>query len=224
MNLTEAAFVLWAEAEGWKVTKRGWPDFICRRGDEVMAVEVKGHHDWMRPEQWAAVKDLRMVGLPTFLWTEEEGLSELTAGVSLAESVQSLRQQNARLLALLDEAVNLPGRIRQAKERTHAQLVDERARALAKIGEFCVERHPSHKPRPDGTTYCVWLLVLSEALTIPQIAALAQEDEALIEEFVTRASKHRRAWLHDQHHRMLQKTGGLCQECVGKRSKARRVA
>jgi hypothetical protein len=41
-NLTEEAFAQLAERNGWEVTKRGWPDFLCfGPNDEVIAVEVK---------------------------------------------------------------------------------------------------------------------------------------------------------------------------------------
>src|ERR1039457_2550031 len=40
-NKTEEKFSVRAVAKGWSVTKRGWPDYLCWRGDEVMCVEVK---------------------------------------------------------------------------------------------------------------------------------------------------------------------------------------
>jgi hypothetical protein len=40
-NITEEAFAVRAVTEGWSVTKRGWPDYLCWRGDEVIFVEVK---------------------------------------------------------------------------------------------------------------------------------------------------------------------------------------
>ena len=40
-NKTEEKFAVRAVAKGWSVTKRGWPDYLCWRGDEVMCVEVK---------------------------------------------------------------------------------------------------------------------------------------------------------------------------------------
>jgi hypothetical protein len=52
-NRAELLFVEWAEKQGWQVTKRGWPDFICRRGAELMCVEVEDGSDylsaWQRP-------------------------------------------------------------------------------------------------------------------------------------------------------------------------------
>ena len=40
-NKTEEIFAVRTVAKGWSVTKRGWPDYLCWRGDEVMCVEVK---------------------------------------------------------------------------------------------------------------------------------------------------------------------------------------
>lgn len=40
-NEKEQALATLAESKGWKVSKRGWPDFMCWRGEEFIAVEVK---------------------------------------------------------------------------------------------------------------------------------------------------------------------------------------
>lgn len=41
-NVTEAKFMALAEQAGWRVSKRGWPDFVCfGPDDEIIAVEVK---------------------------------------------------------------------------------------------------------------------------------------------------------------------------------------
>jgi hypothetical protein len=66
-NQAEAQFARWAQEQGWKVTKRGWPDFICRRGVERMAVEVK-HTDDLSEPQRAAIIDLSAGPLPCFVW------------------------------------------------------------------------------------------------------------------------------------------------------------
>jgi hypothetical protein len=42
MNDAEGAFERTAHEKGWKVTKKGWPDFLCRHPDgTVIAVEIK---------------------------------------------------------------------------------------------------------------------------------------------------------------------------------------
>lgn len=42
VNTPERLFEELAELKGWKITKRGWPDFLCfTKTGEVIAVEVK---------------------------------------------------------------------------------------------------------------------------------------------------------------------------------------
>lgn len=41
-NLAEQLFLEFSQSKGWRVTKRGWPDFLCRSvSGEWFAVEVK---------------------------------------------------------------------------------------------------------------------------------------------------------------------------------------
>lgn len=41
-NGAEAKVWDWLEAQGWTVTKRGWPDFFCFKEDgQILLVEVK---------------------------------------------------------------------------------------------------------------------------------------------------------------------------------------
>lgn len=74
-SMAENAFRVWAESQGWKVAKRGWPDFMCW-GPEgaLMAVEVKGPTDQLRHDQTTMLKALNRCGVPTFTWTMETGL------------------------------------------------------------------------------------------------------------------------------------------------------
>lgn len=65
-NVCEAAFADLARANGWRVTKRGWPDFLCiGPGDEVIAVEVKPRYkrDPQRLESLRVDQTLCMVFL-----------------------------------------------------------------------------------------------------------------------------------------------------------------
>lgn len=39
------------EEQGWTVYTSGWPDFLCVRGEELRAVEVKSETDSFRPNQ-----------------------------------------------------------------------------------------------------------------------------------------------------------------------------
>jgi hypothetical protein len=62
-------------ADGWTVTKRGWPDFLAFRGDEVMAVEVKraAAHS-LKDSQERAMSALSARGVPCFRWALDSGL------------------------------------------------------------------------------------------------------------------------------------------------------
>lgn len=100
MNKTEEEFAKQAALDGWIVTKRGWPDFICRRGLQVMAVEVK-EKDWLSPEQDAAMRDLAVVGLATFVWTKKGGfrpypdtpVDALPSRLELYQQVSALQER-----------------------------------------------------------------------------------------------------------------------------------
>lgn len=110
-NRAEAQFAQWATGEGWQVTKRGWPDFICRRGSERMAVEVK-HTDGLSLEQRSAITDLSAGPLPVFIWRPpsprrpERGQLEEACKVRrvMAERRQSEFQIAATFACMLAEA------------------------------------------------------------------------------------------------------------------------
>ena len=42
-NYTEGKCYDELEKEGWRLTKRGWPDFFCEKEWEICVVEVKQH-------------------------------------------------------------------------------------------------------------------------------------------------------------------------------------
>lgn len=73
-NNAERRFVEMALSEGWKVTKRGWPDFICFRGNEVCVVEVKPHSSSEpRPSQSRILELLRAHGISALVWSPSGG-------------------------------------------------------------------------------------------------------------------------------------------------------
>ena len=111
VNMAEEAFRVWAELNGWEVTKKGWPDFICRGPDgALMAVEVKGPNDQLRHEQSKMLKDLNRCGMPTFTWTMETGLHlypKLARGSdpTLAARVMELEALLRKVTAERDELI-----------------------------------------------------------------------------------------------------------------------
>ena len=39
------------ENKGWTVLQNGWPDFLCIKNKQILAVEVKNHGDKLSPRQ-----------------------------------------------------------------------------------------------------------------------------------------------------------------------------
>jgi hypothetical protein len=115
-NRTEAQFAAWARNEGWRTTKRGWPDFLCNRDDQLMAVEVKGGSDYLRPEQRDALTALNRIGMPTFVWSPENSLvpypSEVTSGstAALEMYIDELHSRLRDVIAERDELRAVPMR------------------------------------------------------------------------------------------------------------------
>ena len=80
-NAVEHRFAAWALAQGWYVTKRGWPDFWCQRPDgSVVAVECKP-----RIETNGRMKVLRRDQVRVLSWLAQHGVEVyLSDGVGLA--------------------------------------------------------------------------------------------------------------------------------------------
>lgn len=77
-NETEAKFFDWIMEQGYKASKRGWPDFFCLGpNEELMVVEVKP--DGHVPTQWqkTIMAALQKAGIPCYLWSPTEGLREI---------------------------------------------------------------------------------------------------------------------------------------------------
>ena len=66
-------------AQGWYVTKRGWPDFACYKGDSLVLVEVKpagGYH--LKKDQYRLLSALARFGIKCFMWTPDHGFEVVT--------------------------------------------------------------------------------------------------------------------------------------------------
>lgn len=82
-NEAEAACFDAMEADGWKITKRGWPDFFCVRGDEFCAVEVKPHkNSALKRNQLAVMGMLSAKGVKCFMWSPDGGFEEVKGTIS----------------------------------------------------------------------------------------------------------------------------------------------
>ena len=70
-NRAEQAFATAAREEGWLVTKRGYPDFICYRGEELMLVEVKCRNGRLKSDQLLLMNSLGKRGIKCYKWSPE---------------------------------------------------------------------------------------------------------------------------------------------------------
>lgn len=170
----EGLFAEWAESQGWDVTKRGWPDFICRRDGALMAVEVKGGADELSPEQIDALDDLSAAGLPTYVYHHGLGLKRWRRRQS--ESVANLKAEIGELHALIQRIVEaregmIPGIHRPLSPDWSLQ--DE----LDLLIRWCAERHDGHERQGTRMTRCSWLYLLRRHERLPwdEIATILGE-------------------------------------------------
>lgn len=70
-NDREAECARLLEAQGYKVFKRGWPDFLAVRGDEVRLIEVKPPRGRLKPIQQEVADVLEKAGLYVETWNSE---------------------------------------------------------------------------------------------------------------------------------------------------------
>jgi hypothetical protein len=76
-NPSETEFRYRAEGAGWQVTKRGWPDFIIRRGGRIAFVEVKPDSPIVSAPQWSILEYLASKGLECYVWTPKSGFHRM---------------------------------------------------------------------------------------------------------------------------------------------------
>jgi len=76
-NLAESAFTRRATSLGWAVIKRGFPDYICWKGKQVIFVEVKPEGDELSVYQQIVMQLLLGIGLQCFKWSPIRGLQKL---------------------------------------------------------------------------------------------------------------------------------------------------
>src|SRR5271154_4401387 len=74
-NVSERAFQVWAEAQGWTITKRGWPDFFCVNHEgKIVLVEVKTTNKrLLRQHQYTILTRLAAFGIPCYRWSPQDG-------------------------------------------------------------------------------------------------------------------------------------------------------
>jgi len=78
-NLAEG--LLWEDLvkRGWRVTKRGWPDFFAMKDGEIALIEVKHHKGHpLKGEQALIMQELTKRDIPCYLWTPEDGFTKFS--------------------------------------------------------------------------------------------------------------------------------------------------
>lgn len=121
------------------MTKCGWPDFICRRGAELMCVEVKDRTPLSFDQEETAV-DLCAHGIPTYLWNAPhvgdagrilEPISEVThllvdEELRATEAARHLRSELAIETARRERAEREAQRIRSRLTQVAAERRQEK--------------------------------------------------------------------------------------------------
>ena len=65
-------------AQGWTVTKKGWPDFACYKQGRLILVEVKAHHGRrLKREQIRLMTALAANGVDCFRWSPDHGFERI---------------------------------------------------------------------------------------------------------------------------------------------------
>ncbi len=104
-NPAEAEFFDGAASAGWLLTKRGWPDFFLKRGEDVVAVEVKpADSRGLRREQVRVLAALSEAGIPCAVWSPDGGLQRVSMGVRGLQFVVVEGQVGTALEALGGES------------------------------------------------------------------------------------------------------------------------
>jgi hypothetical protein len=78
---TETSFFRQARAAGWSPTKKGWPDFIIRKGKRIAFVEVKksGAQELSAP-QYTLLHELAAMGAECYVWSPAQGFYRIKKG------------------------------------------------------------------------------------------------------------------------------------------------
>lgn len=79
-NDTEALLYEQLTQKGWKILKKGWPDFACIKDGELMLIEVKPKRSHsLKKEQLQMLLIFAEHGIKSCRWTPDRGLEMVTA-------------------------------------------------------------------------------------------------------------------------------------------------
>ncbi len=78
-NKAEAALFDELTADGWFVTKKGWPDFSCFKNDRLILVEVKPKRSHaLKKMQHQVMLALAERHIPCYRWSPDGGFEPIT--------------------------------------------------------------------------------------------------------------------------------------------------
>lgn len=109
------------EKEGWVVTHKGWPDFVCVKDSEMMFVEVKGYRgDKLKKEQHYVLTNLSKLGLNCFRWDPNSGFEQILPTTPAPE----IRKSNQKPRLTWEEKLALRPPERQK------EILDDKAKGI----------------------------------------------------------------------------------------------
>lgn len=201
-NPAEQSFRQLAEAEGWDVTKRGWPDFLCRRNGELMAVEVKDGNDGLSPQQYETISDLRRAGIPTFVWAPDTGYTEVgpPVGESIFSAAATIAQMREAMAARLRPRV-----VPDPEDDVQWAFVENDLNSLNALRYECLRSHQNHQLyKKIGTTgaHCSDVAVAVRRQSPEEIlAALGLPNLGLLRRNIDRGRAIMFRYQHERLHR-----------------------
>lgn len=109
-NTYEAEFFDQAAAKGWRLTKRGWPDFFLERDGKIVCVEVKPSSSReLKGDQRRVCQALATAGIPIFVWSPDGGLQRVAVGVRGLEVEDDVRTLDELWSSLSEKAKGCGG-------------------------------------------------------------------------------------------------------------------
>lgn len=94
--------------EGWEVTKKGWPDYICWKDGKIILVEVKrSKTDYLSKEQVFVLQFLASYGIPCYRWdATTRRLAKVEEFYSIEKPTKRRRRRTRRLKSIFDPSRN----------------------------------------------------------------------------------------------------------------------